>query len=54
MTDTKYKHMDFEMRSTIQMGIREKKKLKEIAQDIGKDPTTVSKELQNHRYKKTV
>lgn len=53
-SNTKNKHMDFEMRLAIQAGIREGKKLKEIAEDIDKDPTTISKEIKKHRYKKVV
>lgn len=53
-SNAKNKHMDFEMRLAIQAGIREGKKLKEIAEDIDKDPTTISKEIKKHRYKKVV
>lgn len=50
----KNKHMDYEMRLAIQLGIREKKKLKEIAESIGKDPSTISKEIKKQRYRKIV
>ena len=45
----KNKHMTLEIRELIEKGIREGKSLKEIANAIDKDPTTVSKEVKLHR-----
>ena len=45
----KQKHMTKEMRERIEKGIREGESLKEIANAISKDPTTISKEVLKHR-----
>ena len=45
----KQKHMTKEMRERIEKGIRDNLSLKEIANAIDKDPTTVSKEVLKHR-----
>lgn len=47
----KQKHMTKEMRERIEKGIREGESLKEIANAISKDPTTISKEVYKHRNK---
>ncbi len=43
------KHMTQEDRITVETGLNEGKSLKEIASLIGKDPTTISKEIRKHR-----
>ena len=45
----KQKHMTKEMRERIEKGIRDGLSLKEIAEIIDKDPTTISKEVLKHR-----
>ena len=45
----KNKHMTLEMRERIEKGIRNKEKLKDIANAIDKDPTTISKEVLKRR-----
>ncbi len=45
-------HITLEQRDTILIEIKKGTLLKEIAQKIGKDPTSVSKEIRNHRYLK--
>ena len=45
----KQKHMTKEMRERIDKGIRDGNSLKEIANAIDKDPTTISKEVLKHR-----
>lgn len=45
----RYKHLDFEARKTISSMIAHSKKLKEVAQSIGCDPTAVSKEVKRNR-----
>ena len=47
------KHLSKEERYEIQRGLREKRTFVEIALMIGCSPDTVSKEIRNHRYKKT-
>jgi len=44
----KNKHMSFDDRLEIEKGLKEKLSFKEIANKIGKDCTTVSKEVRNH------
>ena len=44
-------HMTKEMRERIEKGIRGGESLKEIADAIDKDPTTISKEVLKHRNK---
>jgi Transposase and inactivated derivatives, IS30 family len=50
----KNKHLSYEHRLSIQSGIHEQLTLREIAEEIGCDPTTVSKEVKKHRFKKVV
>lgn len=45
----KGKHLTLDERQTIQLGLREGRSFTEIASCIGKDPSTVSKEILNHR-----
>ena len=47
----KNRHMTLEMRERIEKGIRDKEKLKDIANAIDKDPTTISKEVLKRRNK---
>lgn len=50
----KNKHLSFDDRLEIEKGLKENKSFKEIAKIIGKDCTTVSKEIKNHIiYKNT-
>ena len=49
----KQKHMTKEMRERIEKGIREGESLKEIANAVDKDPTTISKEVCKRRNKVT-
>ena len=44
----KNKHMDLEARYEIQLGLESRWTIKKIAETIGKDPTTVSKEIKKH------
>lgn len=44
----KGKHLTLDDRQAIQLGLNEGLSFKEIAQSIGKDPSTVSKEVRNH------
>lgn len=48
-TNDKWKHLTLDDREIIQTGLEQKLLLKEIAHHIGKDPTTVSKEIKNNR-----
>lgn len=50
----KYKHLNYEDRLNIQSGIRNELTLKEIAEEIGCHPTTISKEVKQHRFQKVV
>lgn len=43
-------HITLEQRDTILIEIKKGATLNEIAQKIGKDPTSVSKEIRKHRY----
>lgn len=47
----KQKHMTKELRELIEKGIRQNNSLKEIANTINKDPTTISKEVLKRRTK---
>ena len=51
MTLNNGKHLNFDKRIVIASGVGKKLKLKEIAELIGVDPTTVSKELKRNRKK---
>ncbi len=46
----KGKHMTLEQRDTILIEIKKGTSLKEIAEKVGKDPTSISKEIRKHRY----
>ena len=46
------KHLTFEQRVDIEKGLTENKSFKEIAKIIGKDPSTVSKEVRLHAHAK--
>lgn len=48
----KNRHLSSEDRKLIESGLKEGLSFKEIALQIGKDPTTVSKEIKLHRYEK--
>ena len=48
MTSQKHKHLTFSDRNDIQSGLEAGKTFKAIAQEIQKDPTTVSKEVKRH------
>jgi IS30 family transposase len=50
----KGKHLSREERQEIQKGLREHRTFQEIAMMIGCTPETISKEIRNHRYHKTV
>ena len=43
-----YKHMDLEDRIGIQTGLKEGKNFKEIGEAIGRDASTVAKEVKGH------
>ena len=43
-----YKHMDLDDRTGIQTGLKEKKNFKEIGETIGRDASTVAKEIKGH------
>ena len=49
----KGKHLRIEDRLIIEYGLDENYALKEIAERVGKDPTTVSKEIKRNRFLKT-
>ena len=48
-TSNKQKHMTKEDRAAIETGLNEGKSLRAIASSIGKDPSTISKEIKKHR-----
>lgn len=48
----KGKHLTLEDRLSIQAALHEGRNFQQIAHEIGKDPTTVSKEIRNHRITK--
>ena len=47
-TMSKGKHLTLDDRLSIQTGLHDGLKFQEIAREIGKDPSTVSKEIRNH------
>ena len=51
MTLNNGKHLNFDKRIVIANGVGKKLKLKEIAELVGTDPTTISKELKRNRKK---
>ena len=46
---SKGKHLTLSDRQSIQIGLHEGRNFQEIAREIGKDPSTISKEIRNHR-----
>lgn len=50
MPEKKHKHLTLDDRVTIHYGIQAGQKLKEIAKQIRKDPTTISKEVKRNRH----
>lgn len=46
---SKGKHLTLDDRKSIQMGLQEGRNFQEIAREIGKNPSTVSKEIRKHR-----
>ena len=46
---SKGKHLTLDDRQSIQVGLHEGRSFQEIAREIGKDPSTISKEIRNHR-----
>lgn len=48
MNENKHKHLTYDDRKEIEEGLRDNKTFREIAVIIGKDPTTVSKEVKKH------
>ncbi|MDD6772318.1 helix-turn-helix domain-containing protein [Inconstantimicrobium porci] len=49
----KGKHLRIEDRLIIEYGLDQNYSLKEIAKRVGKDPTTISKEIKRNRFIKT-
>ena len=47
-TENKYKHLTLEQRQQIEDGLRLEMSFKDIAKHLGKDPTTIAKEVQKH------
>lgn len=45
---TKNAHLTFDERTTIEFSLRERLSFRAIAERIGKDPSTISKEIRNH------
>ena len=41
-------HLTFDERQTIEVSLRDNLKFKEIGELLGKDPSTISKEIRNH------
>ena len=52
MNDNYYTHLSLNDRVVIQTGCENGSSKKSIADTIGKDPTTVAKEIRNHRILK--
>ncbi|NLW03607.1 MAG: IS30 family transposase [Clostridiaceae bacterium] len=51
---SKNRHLTLEGRITIEQKLKEQETFKEIARDLGKDPTTIAKEVRNHiRFQRT-
>ena len=48
----KGKHLRIEERLIIEYGLDQNYTLKEIAERVGKDPTTISKEIKRNRFLK--
>ena len=54
-TETEHKpnkHLTYEERNFIEIGLNKGRNFTEISKDIRKDRTTISKEVQKHRLKK--
>jgi IS30 family transposase len=50
----KNKHLTLEDRNTIELRLKERESFKAIGRELGKDPTTIAKEVKNHlQFKKT-
>lgn len=50
----KNRHLTREERNIIEVGLRKKESFKSIGRELGKDPTTIAKEVRNHiQYRKT-
>ncbi|MDD4188040.1 MAG: helix-turn-helix domain-containing protein [Bacilli bacterium] len=49
-----WKHLTYEQRKVISSGIAHQKKAKHIAESLGVDPTTVSKEVKRNRNQITI
>lgn len=50
----KNRHLTREERNIIEVGLRKKESFKSIGRELGKDPTTIAKEVKNHiQYRKT-
>lgn len=49
-----WKHLTFEQRKVISNSISHNHKLKEIAQTLGFDPTSISKEVKRNRESTTI
>ena len=50
----KGKHLRIEERLIIEYGLDQNYTLKEIAERVGKDPTTISKEIKRNRFLRNV
>ena len=50
ITMPKGKHLTLDDRQSIQIGLHEGLTFREIARNIGKDPSTISKEIRTHRF----
>lgn len=49
----KNRHLTREERNIIEVGLRKKESFKSIGRELGKDPTTIAKEVRNHiQYRK--
>ena len=46
------KHLTYEERNFIEIGLNNGRNFKEIAKDLNKDRRTISREIQNHRFRK--
>lgn len=48
ITMAKNAHLTLDDRATIEISLREGKSFTEIGKELGKDPSTISKEIKNH------
>ena len=53
MSKSKHKHLSLEDRTSILLGIKEGLSIRKIALTINCSPSTISRELKNHRYTKS-